>query len=180
MNTYRNRSTGELLDEEGVRRGFNGMLPAVLDADTCALLEVDPVLIAPAPALNPDEVAIRDGAVLDALGNWIYAWRIETKTTAEVEADQAASAAAARAEAKQQREEAVTRLRVTTAAGNTFDGDEVSQARMSRAIMVFESSPPMSVTPWVLADNSVIEATVCELNEALALAVRAQAELWIL
>lgn len=81
--------------------------------------------------------------------------------------------------AKQARAAAVENIKVTTAAGNTFDGDEISQTRMSRAILVLSTGAAASV-PWVLADNTVIQADAVELTEALALAGAAQAALWVL
>lgn len=74
---------------------------------------------------------------------------------------------------------AVENIKVTTAAGNTFDGDETSQGRMSRAILVMSTGAAEAV-PWVLADNTVIQADIAELTEALALAVAAQAALWVI
>ena len=84
-----------------------------------------------------------------------------------------------RAEAKVARQTAVENIRVTTIAGNTFDGDETSQTRMSRAILVLSTGAAPSV-PWVLADNTVIQADIAELSEALAKAGAAQAALWVL
>lgn len=84
-----------------------------------------------------------------------------------------------REEAKAARAIAVGNIKVTTAAGNTFDGDETSQTRMSRAILVLSTGAAASV-PWVLADNTVIQADIAELTEALALAGAAQARLWVL
>ena len=81
--------------------------------------------------------------------------------------------------AKQARQASVEAITVTTAAGNTFDGDETSQTRMSRAILVLSTGAATSV-PWVLADNTVIQATAAELTEALALAGAEQAQLWVL
>ena len=81
--------------------------------------------------------------------------------------------------AKAARAAAVAAITVTTAAGHTFDGDETSQARMSRAILVLSTGAAASV-PWVLADNTVIQATAAELAEALALAGAEQARLWVL
>lgn len=80
---------------------------------------------------------------------------------------------------KQARSEAVQNIKVTTAAGNTFDGDEESQARMARAILGLEALGPDGVVTWVLADNTVIEATSNELREALSLAGAEQARLWV-
>lgn len=81
--------------------------------------------------------------------------------------------------AKAARQTAVENIKVTTAAGNVFDGDETSQTRMSRAILVLSTGAATSV-PWVLADNSVIQADIAELTEALALAGAEQARLWVL
>ena len=81
--------------------------------------------------------------------------------------------------AKAARTLAVENIKVTTAAGHTFDGDETSQARMSRAILVLSTGAAATV-PWVLADNTVIQATAAELTEALALAGAEQARFWVL
>lgn len=81
--------------------------------------------------------------------------------------------------AKQTREQSVSRIQVTTTAGNTFDGDETSQTRMARAIIGLSTGLAPSVN-WVLADNSVIQATGAELTEALVLAGQAQADLWVI
>jgi hypothetical protein len=73
----------------------------------------------------------------------------------------------------------VDAIKVTTAAGNMFDGDETSQTRMARAIIALSTGLAPSVA-WVLADNSVIQATAAELTEALVLAGQAQAALWVI
>jgi hypothetical protein len=91
----------------------------------------------------------------------------------------AANQAAARDQAKAARDKAVEAIKVTTSAGHCFDGDEVSQGRMARAILALESKGQTS-TPWVLSDNTSIEATPAELREALVLAGQAQTDLWIL
>lgn len=84
-----------------------------------------------------------------------------------------------REQAKAARQIAVDAITVTTAAGNTFDGDETSQTRMARAVLVLSTGAALSV-PWVLADNTVIQASAAELTEALALAGAEQARLWVL
>lgn len=80
--------------------------------------------------------------------------------------------------AKATRSQQVELITVTTQAGNTFDGDETSQTRMARAIIALGTGLAPSVN-WVLADNSVINATAAELTEALALAGAAQAAIWV-
>ncbi len=89
------------------------------------------------------------------------------------------AAAKQREEWKASRAAAVAAITVTTQAGNTFDGDEISQGRMARAILALNASPAGTTVTWVLADNSTIEATPAELTEALALAGAAQAALWV-
>ena len=79
---------------------------------------------------------------------------------------------------KQSRAEAVNGIKVTTSAGNTYDGDEVSQGRMARAILGLQAAGAAATVTWVLADNSIVQATVAELSEALALAGAEQARLW--
>ena len=74
------------------------------------------------------------------------------------------------------RADAVAAITVTTTAGNTFNGDEASQNRMARSIVA--SSDTDTIT-WVLADNSTIQATKAELQEALRLSGEAQTALWV-
>lgn len=90
-----------------------------------------------------------------------------------------------RDELKAQRDAAVAAIKVTTTAGNVFDGDEISQGRMTRAVVALSNSNPGAAPPgptvnWVLADNTVIQATKDELAEALILAGGAQAAIWVL
>lgn len=84
-----------------------------------------------------------------------------------------------REQAKAARQQAVDSIKVTTSTGKTFDGDEISQTRMARAIIALQAAGAPSVT-WVLADNTAIEATLAELKEALALAGAEQARLWVI
>ena len=82
----------------------------------------------------------------------------------------------ARAEFKASRALIVSQIKVTVSAGKVFDGDEISQSRMARAIV---ASEPLETVPWVLADS--ISATVVtreELKEALRLAGDAQTAVW--
>ena len=81
--------------------------------------------------------------------------------------------------AKIDRAEAVSRITVEVD-GMEFDGDETAQDRMARAITMFNANnlPADTVTPWVLADNTVAEVTVAQLSKALLLAGQAQTALW--
>ena len=77
-----------------------------------------------------------------------------------------------------QRENAVSKIAVTTTFGKTFDGDEKSQDRMLRAINI-ASVTGQTETQWKLADNSIVMVTLDELKEALALAVQEMSRVWL-
>lgn len=91
-----------------------------------------------------------------------------------------ALAGASRAALKIERDEAVRSIVVETASGRRFDGDEISQGRMARAILGLEAAGEAATVRWVLADNVPAEVDALELREALALAGQAQADLWLL
>lgn len=80
---------------------------------------------------------------------------------------------------KAQREAAVATIVVHTSQGRAFDGDEVSQGRMARAVIALMDQPPGTTVRWVLADNSAAMVGVAELKEALTLAGLRQTELWV-
>ena len=79
--------------------------------------------------------------------------------------------------AKKLRDTAVAAIKVTVS-GKVFDGDEVAQGRMARAVAAAESAA-ISTYQWKLADNSVAAVSLDELKQALALAFQAQSELWV-
>jgi hypothetical protein len=78
---------------------------------------------------------------------------------------------------KEKREAAVSAITVTTTAGNTYQGDEVSINRMNAAITVMMATGQS--VPWVLADNSIVTVNAAELTEALALSAAEVARLWV-
>ena len=79
---------------------------------------------------------------------------------------------------KELRVEAVSRIIVTTSTGNVFDGDELSQDRMLRALQI-SSITGQATTYWKLADNSTVEVTLSDLKEALTLAGVEMARIWL-
>lgn len=80
---------------------------------------------------------------------------------------------------KVERERALAGLVVVTESGRSFDGDELSQGRMARAILGLQTQPEGSTVQWVLSDNSVVDVGSAELSEALTLAGLRQTELWV-
>lgn len=80
---------------------------------------------------------------------------------------------------KSARVAAVAGITVTTMSGKVYDGDEVSQGRMARAILGMQSQPEGSTVQWALHDNTVVDVGISELQEALTLAGLRQTELWV-
>ena len=121
----------------------------------------------------------RDELTLKEDGN-IYAEYLNTKVDgkyvpdmdkqAEFEAIQAREAF------KAQRQEAVDNLEVTYE-GTIYQGDEVSQGRMSRAILALPDDT--TTTLWVAKDNTAMHLTRVDLSAILRLAGEAQTALWI-
>lgn len=79
-------------------------------------------------------------------------------------------------EAKRLRAQQVAAIKVEVD-GMIFDGDETSQSRMARALEV-ASITGMGSTVWVLADNTVAEVTVAQMQQALSKAMLEMGELW--
>ena len=80
------------------------------------------------------------------------------------------------AQAKRERAEKVNRIKVTVD-GMTFDGDEVSQSRMARALTAALTAGQASTT-WVLADNTVATVTKEQLAEALTKSMMEMSKVW--
>ena len=99
-----------------------------------------------------------------------HAWRLSDTAAAD-------QAAVELADRKRLRQEEVDAILVTTQAGNVFDGDEVSQGRMARAILGMQTQPGITIN-WVLANNLPTPVNAAELTEALALAGLSQAAIW--
>lgn len=78
--------------------------------------------------------------------------------------------------AKQERFAEVSRLTVTTTAGYTYDADKDSQIMMGVYLSALEAG---DITPWVLANNTVVQIDMVELKEALRRAGAAMAPLWV-
>jgi hypothetical protein len=60
--------------------------------------------------------------------------------------------------------------------GLVYNGDETSQNRMVRAIVVLTGSQKV---PWTLADNTTVEVTQTQLKKALVKAGQIQAAMWV-
>ena len=76
---------------------------------------------------------------------------------------------------KREREIAVAAITVEVD-GLVYDGDELSQNRMVRAITALTGDEKMH---WTLADNTIVQVTQTELKKAIRLAGDIQSSLWI-
>ena len=72
----------------------------------------------------------------------------------------------------------INRIKVTTSSNKTFDGNEVAQDRMARAINIANITGDTE-TQWKLADNTIVTVTLDELKEALNLAGKKMSEIWL-
>ncbi len=77
MAEYRNRSSGEIKTDTELRAENKNMsLPKAWNTSVHDALGVDPVLEAPAPEPSAAyKSVVRNGAVEDGKGNWVYAWK---------------------------------------------------------------------------------------------------------
>ncbi len=81
--------------------------------------------------------------------------------------------------AKEERARRVAAIVVITESGRAFDGDEISQSRMARAILGLQSQAEGATVRWVLHDNTVVDVGIVEMVEALTMSGLRQTELWI-
>lgn len=99
---------------------------------------------------------------------------IEAWTGSQREADYISAKVAS--DWKVSRTKSVSDITVTVD-GMVFDGDEISQGRMARAVIASDSDSETTV--WVLADNTPTMVTALQLKKALKLAGLAQTALWV-
>lgn len=110
-------------------------------------------------------------------GTWRQQWTIVAAIGDQAAQRQREAIIAARVVAKEARSAAVAAIRVTIDSGKIFDGDELSQGRMARAIIGLQAAGAASMM-WTLAGNEVVDVTLAELTEAMIRAGQEQARLW--
>lgn len=183
--------------DEFKRTHSNTSFPEIIPEETFLDFGYKPILHSAKPDTSVLQQAVRDGVTVDVnTGRIFEKWKVVSKfseytdaqgivhtvleqETAELARIQEEETARNRALAKLNRQSQVDQIKVTTQSGKTFDGDEVSQTRMARAILALNGTNTLS-TIWVLADNTPTQVTAAELTEALALAGAAQAAIWVI
>lgn len=119
------RATGQVVTESDFRAmhpDTKGPIAAMMGQ-----FDADPVLEAPAPAVNDFQTAQRNGAVQDALGNWVYAWTVRNWTQPEIDAYAKSGKLAAWNRIKAHRD--FLELNGVFVAGKWFHSDEKSQIK---------------------------------------------------
>jgi len=74
------------------------------------------------------------------------------------------------------REAATISIAVTLANGIELDGDELSQNRLARALLVIDAD---SIISWIALDNTIVQLTKADVKEALKLALEAQSVIFL-
>lgn len=149
--------------------------PAVISDEALAGTPIARVLPTDQPAFDPFAQGVRELAPVFTGSVWRQAWEVYQLNAEEI----SAAAAARMAAAKAARQVAVDAIKVTTQTGHTFDGDELSQGRMARAILALDAAGQSSTT-WVLSNNTPTTVTLDDLRQALILAGQEQTRLWML
>lgn len=156
----------------------NTSFPDALTDELLASHGVYPLLLVRSPSVQDGYQKAVEGAPELVDGVWQQSWQVVQTTPEEVATWKAIQDAQAQQQKKAARTEAVSRIRVTTASGKTFDGDETSQTRMARAVVALQAAG-QAETLWVLADNTPATVSLDELAEALTLAGAEQTRLWV-
>lgn len=176
-----------------------------LTDEECRLFNVYEYQEKQIPDYDPITHGVREiltGPALIIDGGVQQQWEVYPLPAEDVASNLKTQETNARNAAKSARQSAVEAIKVTTSAGNTFDGDETSQARMARAVESIKylnaklaAGTPVELpveaqeiyrivdgeyqTIWVLSDNSPAFVGLAEMQEALALAGAAQAAVWV-
>lgn len=119
--------------------------------------------------LQDNEVKTPSALVLEE-GKIIQRYSISAQYTPEQLASRQLS------EMKSLRDSSVKAIRVTLANGITLDGDEKSQERLARAVMVMGDE---ELAPWIDADNNLQSLSKSDVLEGLGLAGREMSRIWI-
>lgn len=172
------RDTGQVLFESEFRSLYSNSSLPQLTKEVLNDLGADVVFEGAQAQPTVYQIAYRNG--IELIGDkWFTKYSVSDLDADAIVKKDAEIAINTRNSLKAQRALAVEAIKVTTHTGNTFDGDEISQGRMARAILGLQAANVATVT-WVLSNNTPIQVTALELGEALALAGAAQAAIWVI
>ena len=141
----------------------------------CAALEaanVEPVNYSSQPIYDPATQKLVELQPVKTDGHYQQQWSVVQLAGDEL----AAAQAVVRAARKVQRKVMLDAITVTVG-DKVFDGDELSQDRMTRAIVGMQISGIQSIV-WTLANNELVQVTLQEISSALILSGQRQTEIW--
>ena len=171
-------NTKEVLMESELRnKHLDKSIPTLLTPEILTEFGLVPVFPTPQPEVSIYQHAYISGVEQDTLGNWVDKWEVSTITDPDSIAFIDASIAATQRNAKKAQREANVKNILVTVNGKEFNGDEISQTRISRALIALEFAKQDS-TKWILANNEEAIVTKAELAQVLILAGQKQTELW--
>ena len=119
-----------------------------------------------------DTQYITNGSIELIDGKYVRTYVVNEKDSSVIELEKLNKA-------KKERADAISKITVDID-GMVFDGDEISQERMSRTITAATATGEneTSTTTWVLHDNTVATPTIAQLARALRAAGEEQTRLW--
>lgn len=79
MTTFRMKSDGRVLSEQQYRLEHVEIFPEVFYPE-----DADVVFESPTPSVDSTHYAVKDGVVMDEMGNWIWKWTILHKTEEQI------------------------------------------------------------------------------------------------
>ena len=155
------------ISEQEVRAAFPRVsLPAVMRGAPSGFVIVQEV---PRPEYDPLTQEVVEGPVLKQGSTYKQVWNVVALSDEIIAKNKLA-------QAKIDRIGQVNRLKVTTAAGHEFDGDDESRTNMAQAIAALNDG---ETTTWILANNVPTQVSKEELREALRLAGAKKTEFWV-
>lgn len=187
MTDYIKPSTGEV-KSQGAWRNVNKhrSIPKVWDASVLKVLELEPILAAPAPAPSGDYInVVLSDPVKDALGNWVqgyverpmfvkYADSEDATITVAAQIRTYEAARLANARTERQDELAANRYELEVA-GITVDGAEIDTSRASQSMLAGASISSdrddtktfdwKGADGWVSLDKAQLAAIVFALGD---------------
>lgn len=152
----------------------NTSFPSPISTSTLLDYGVVEVVTTPPPPYDPSTQKLSEADPVYEYGKWNQVWEVVALTAEELNRNLADQ----RMRSQMDRMIQIDNIVVTTSTGKQFDGDEVSQQRMARALLAMQLAQVGS-TQWVLADNTISEVTCDDLGEALVLAGQKQSEIWM-
>ena len=171
MKQYRIRETGKIVTEQEYR----DMYPTISFSIILNPEDADLIYEQAKPKITKYQTAVQD-KVIFINNRWEFSWRVEEWDKDDIDADIENIALLELLDFKRNRATIVENI-IVSVNGKSFNGDEVSQNRIARAIVAMQATNATEQR-WTLADNRNVVVTLAELIEVLSIAGQAQTKVW--